>query len=41
MKNINSVKELPKNERPRERLKKYGVGSLTNEVEINIILLES
>ena len=40
MKKTNSIKELPKNERPREKIKKYGIESLTNE-EILIILIGS
>lgn len=40
MKRTNSIKELPKNERPREKIKKYGIESLTNE-EILIILIGS
>jgi len=32
------VKEMPKNERPRERLIEYGVGSLSNEELLAILL---
>ncbi len=32
------VKEMPKNERPRERLVEYGVGSLSNEELLAILL---
>ena len=32
------LKEIPKNERPRERLIKYGAGNLSNEDLISIIL---
>lgn len=38
MKNLNSVKELPKTERPREKLKRYGVETLTNEEIITILI---
>ncbi len=35
---MNSLKELPKNERPREKLKKYGVNNLTNEELLTILI---
>lgn len=38
MKSINSVKGLPKSERPREKLKKYGVSFLTNEELLTILI---
>ena len=38
MKNTNSVKELPKNERPREKIKKYGIESLNNEELLTILI---
>ena len=38
MKNLNSVKELPKSERPREKLKSNGVESLTNEELLTILI---
>ena len=40
MKNISSVKCLPKDERPREKIKKYGIESLSNE-ELLMILIGS
>ena len=38
MMNINSIKALPINERPRERLKKYGISSLNNEELLTILI---
>lgn len=38
MTNINSIKELPKNERPREKIKKYGIESLNNEELLTILI---
>ncbi len=38
MKNINSIKNLPKWERPREKMKKYGVQNLTNEEILTILI---
>ncbi len=35
---MNKVKELPKNERPREKLKKYGVECLNNEELLTILI---
>ena len=32
------IRELPKEELPRERLMKYGVGALSNEELLSIIL---
>jgi len=40
MKNISSIKSLPASERPRERIKKYGVDHLSNE-ELLMILIGS
>ena len=40
MKNISSIKFLPKSERPREKIKKYGIESLSNE-ELLMILIGS
>ena len=40
MKSINSIKDLPVSERPREKIKKYGVESLSNE-ELLMILIGS
>ncbi len=34
----NSVKSLPKSERPRERLKEYGISSLSNEELLTILI---
>ena len=38
MRNINSIKELPKSERPREKIKKYGVDTLSNEELLTILI---
>ena len=38
MKNINSIKSLPKDERPREKIKKYGIESLSNEELLTILI---
>ena len=35
---ILKIKDIPKNERPRERLLKYGVENLSNEELLSIII---